>query len=106
MQKILGLLVIASVLSLFVLIFYIFRESKKTSKYKDRKRKQTIPYLKSKKRAPHVSLPKLQKKLFSMVGNRSVAIRLVDSIRAKNAHRDEAWCWEKAILDLERDRRY
>ncbi|MFE4105567.1 hypothetical protein [Almyronema epifaneia] len=38
-------------------------------------------------------------------GNRAVAQRLVDRVRDQNPGRSEQWCWEKAIYDLQRDRR-
>ncbi|MBD2101788.1 hypothetical protein [Leptolyngbya sp. FACHB-261] len=48
----------------------------------------------------------LEKQLLSMVsGNRGLALRLVESVKVKNPDRSDTWCWEKAISDLERDRR-
>ncbi|NEP15703.1 MAG: hypothetical protein F6J97_02235 [Leptolyngbya sp. SIO4C1] len=38
-------------------------------------------------------------------GNRAVADRLVERVRSQNPDRSEQWCWEKAIYDIERDRR-
>lgn len=38
-------------------------------------------------------------------GNQSVAARLVQRVRSQNPDRSEQWCWEKAIYDIERDRR-
>ena len=38
-------------------------------------------------------------------GNRSVADRLVDRVRSQHPERSEQWWWEKAIYDIERDRR-
>ncbi|MEO0431056.1 MAG: hypothetical protein AAF151_05110 [Cyanobacteria bacterium J06656_5] len=38
-------------------------------------------------------------------GNQSVASRLVERVRSQNPDRSEQWCWEKAIYDIERDRR-
>jgi hypothetical protein len=34
-----------------------------------------------------------------------LAQRLVDGIRADHPDRPEQWCWEKAVWDMERDRR-
>jgi hypothetical protein len=49
---------------------------------------------------------KTQKKLMSLVhGNRSTAERLLSKVRQINPNRSEIWIWEKAIFDLERDRR-
>ncbi|MEM6253645.1 MAG: hypothetical protein AAF821_12060 [Cyanobacteria bacterium P01_D01_bin.156] len=38
-------------------------------------------------------------------GNQAVAARLVERVRSQNPDRSEQWCWEKAIYDIERDRR-
>ncbi len=49
---------------------------------------------------------KIQQKLLAMVGgDRHAAKRLIDNIKKKNPGKTELWCWEKAIDDLERDRR-
>lgn len=47
----------------------------------------------------------LESRLVFLVGNRASAYRLVDSLKRSNPHRSEKWCYEKAIRDLERDRR-
>ena len=48
----------------------------------------------------------LQKKLISLVGgNSDIAQRLIMNIRTKYPEKNELWCWEKVIFDLERDRR-
>ncbi|MGC1309578.1 MAG: hypothetical protein WA885_20340 [Phormidesmis sp.] len=47
-----------------------------------------------------------RKKLMGLVGgNASVAQRLVSDVKDHNPGRTEQWCWEKAIYDIERDRR-
>ncbi|MEL6139499.1 MAG: hypothetical protein AAFQ61_00510 [Cyanobacteria bacterium J06626_23] len=38
-------------------------------------------------------------------GNQSVAMRLVDRVRSQHPERSEQWWWEKAIYDIQRDRR-
>jgi len=38
-------------------------------------------------------------------GNTAVAQRLVSDVSDRNPTRTEQWCWEKAIYDIERDRR-
>ncbi|MEO1590030.1 MAG: hypothetical protein AAFU71_01935 [Cyanobacteria bacterium J06632_22] len=38
-------------------------------------------------------------------GNLSVAERLVGRVRSQHPERSEQWWWEKAIYDIERDRR-
>ncbi len=48
----------------------------------------------------------LQKELLTLVyGNQKVANRLVTHIHKKYPHKDKIWCLEKAISDLEKDRR-
>lgn len=47
-----------------------------------------------------------RKDLLRLVGgNAAVAQRLVRDLQAHNPGRTEQWCWEKAIYDIERDRR-
>ncbi|PSN18623.1 hypothetical protein C7271_11545 [filamentous cyanobacterium CCP5] len=47
-----------------------------------------------------------RRQLLRMVGgNPSVAARLVESVRDRYPNRSEQWCWEKAIYDIQRDRR-
>ena len=47
-----------------------------------------------------------QRQLLRLVnGNRAVALRLVEKVRERNPKRSEQWCWEKAIYDIQRDRR-
>lgn len=104
MEKLLGFTIILSFLSLLTLIFCINQEINTINRHQPKRRK-------SKKRKTTIEknklliLSNLENKLFSMVGDPSAAIRLVDNIQIKNPDRDEIWCWEKAILDLERDRR-
>ena len=38
-------------------------------------------------------------------GNHNVAERLVDQVRVRYPNHNEQWCWEKAIYDIQRDRR-
>ncbi|MEM6449453.1 MAG: hypothetical protein AAF703_03965 [Cyanobacteria bacterium P01_D01_bin.105] len=46
-----------------------------------------------------------QKLLRLVGGNAAVAQRLVSDVQTRNPGRSEQWCWEKAIYDIERDRR-
>lgn len=46
-----------------------------------------------------------QKLLRLVGGNAAVAQRLVSDVQTRNPGRNELWCWEKAIYDIERDRR-
>ena len=49
---------------------------------------------------------KMQQKLLNLVGgDRYAAKRLINSIKQKNPHKTELWCWKKAIEDLKTDRR-
>ena len=38
-------------------------------------------------------------------GNQDLAERLVKQVRLHNPDRSEQWCWEKAVHDIQRDRR-
>lgn len=38
-------------------------------------------------------------------GNQAVADRLISRVRSQNPDRSEQWWWEKAIYDIQRDRR-
>ena len=47
-----------------------------------------------------------RRQLLRMVGgNRDVALRLVSTVQDHYPGRSEQWCWEKAIYDIQRDRR-
>lgn len=47
-----------------------------------------------------------RRKLLGLLGGKAtVAQRLVSDLQAHNPGRTEQWCWEKAIYDIERDRR-
>jgi hypothetical protein len=51
--------------------------------------------------------PKIKSKLEKLCGSDyRLAQRLVDGIQFDHPDRSEQWCWEKAIRDMERDRRY
>lgn len=54
------------------------------------------------------SVPKpTQKQLIAMVGgDRRTVNRLLQDLRLRHPGESETWYWEKAIFDLERDRRY
>ncbi|MEM9162094.1 MAG: hypothetical protein AAGC54_03375 [Cyanobacteria bacterium P01_F01_bin.4] len=52
-----------------------------------------------------VTRPTRQRLMGLVNGNRAVADRLVSRVRSQNPDRSEQWCWEKAIYDIERDRR-
>ncbi|HIK45606.1 MAG TPA: hypothetical protein IGR64_12095 [Leptolyngbyaceae cyanobacterium M65_K2018_010] len=47
-----------------------------------------------------------QRELLRLVGgNQALAQRLVEEIHHRHPDHTEQWCWEKAIYDIERDRR-
>jgi hypothetical protein len=47
-----------------------------------------------------------QRELLRLVGgNRAVAERLVEQVQVRYPNHDQQWCWEKAIYDIQRDRR-
>ena len=72
-----------------------------------------LPIQRRSARGHHSSLPRgrgvarsTRKQLLRLVGgNASVAQRLVRDVSDHNPGRPEQWCWEKAIYDIERDRR-
>jgi hypothetical protein len=50
--------------------------------------------------------PNTRHKLLTMLqGDELAAARLVNHIKGSNPGRSDQWCWEKAIWDLQRDRR-
>lgn len=72
-----------------------------------------LPILRRGASGHHTTIPRARgvsrstrKQLLRLVGgNASVAQRLVRDVRDRNPGRPEQWCWEKAIYDIERDRR-
>jgi hypothetical protein len=48
----------------------------------------------------------IEKRLLLLVGgNRKMALRLVDKVQKKYPDRNIIWCWERAIEELDGDRR-
>ena len=47
----------------------------------------------------------LQRRLYSMTIDQATALRLIQGLKTLEPGRPENWYWEKAIDDLERDRR-
>lgn len=94
----LGLLLLAlwlAALSLCIQLWLI------TPRSKSKKRKS--------RRRPRVRFPKhvpLESRLTMLLnGDKATAQRLIGSTRRNHPNRSEQWCQEKAIHDLERDRR-
>jgi hypothetical protein len=69
------------------------------------KRRRSSPTL-SRRHATGKVPNSLRRDLIRMAGNAQVAERLLNNLRAKHPGETERWYWEKAIFDLERDRRY
>jgi len=61
----------------------------------------------SRKQAPPSSTVsrELENKLVRLVQDRGIALRLVDKLQRTFPGKPESWYWEKAINDLDRDRR-
>jgi hypothetical protein len=56
--------------------------------------------------APRPVRGRTQQQLLRLVGgNRAVAERLVEQVQLRHPNHSEQWCWEKAIYDIQRDRR-
>lgn len=55
---------------------------------------------------PRRQIPQdLERELARLAGSQKTARRLVAGVRVSHPTRSERWCWEKAIADLDRDRR-
>ncbi len=97
------LFVITCVLNIFVLLIQLFRQL-------SRQRRPSYlpppkqPKFKQRKWFTGVS-PELESRLVFLTGSKASAYRLVDGLKRKHPHRSEKWCYEKALRDLERDRR-
>ncbi|ACK70980.1 conserved hypothetical protein [Gloeothece citriformis PCC 7424] len=94
-------------LLIFVSLFYFLVKFQQEIQKQNLKTNKSL-YWRSSPNFSQKSQPKnihLESKLLQMVGGkRDIAQRLVDNIKRKNPRRNEKWCWEKAIYDLERDR--
>ncbi len=88
---------ILGLITLVVLAFVFFN-----------KRSPTRRYQKTVSKHSGKSVPKhTQKQLIAMVGgDRRTVNRLLQDLRLRHPGESETWYWEKAIFDLERDRRY
>lgn len=50
--------------------------------------------------------PHTRRQLLRLVhGNQAMARRLVSQVKVRYPHQSDQWCWEKAIYDIQRDRR-
>jgi hypothetical protein len=95
-----GLLIVIS-----GIIFFFYRKSQSSSKkFASR---QYGPASTAKKISSKSVPRKTRKQLTAMVGGDQRTIeRLLKNLRLKHPGESETWYWEKAIFDLERDRRY
>lgn len=104
LELLFGLFWIGIILFLAILIFLLVKELQKQNKdknYQRRPRDLTSSSRKSTSVSSH-----LRQQLLSMVGGeRAIVQRLLENIQRKYPGRDELWYLEKAIADLERDRR-
>ncbi|MEB3120685.1 MAG: hypothetical protein VKL41_05615 [Snowella sp.] len=97
---ILGLLIV-----IFGLIFFFYRKNQSSLKKSSSRLYRTTSRAKtnSGKSVPR----KTRKQLTAMVGGDQRTVeRLLKNLRLKHPGESETWYWEKAIFDLERDRRY
>jgi tetratricopeptide (TPR) repeat protein len=79
---------------------------------KTQAQRQSVTPLPTRPRSPRQLVPTgrpsraIQQKLLRLVGNdRQIVAGLVERLKMKNPGMPEDWYWEKAIYDLERDRR-
>jgi hypothetical protein len=54
---------------------------------------------------PDTVPPRLMNQLHSLTRDRRVSERLIERISFNHPHRSKRWCVEKAIYDIQRDRR-
>jgi hypothetical protein len=95
---ILGLLI-----AIVGLVFFLYRKNQSSSKKSSRLYRTTSRT----KTHSGKSVPrKTRKQLTAMVGGDQRTVeRLLKNLRLKHPGESETWYWEKAIFDLERDRR-
>ncbi len=111
MDVLLSYLLIGIFLVLIIVIFFVFkalnrefhRQTPSQSYRRTYRRKKS-----DRRQAPlsRATAPAHLKKqlLRQLGGDQQVAQRLVEGIRRKYPDQNEAWCWEKALFDLKRDR--
>lgn len=87
-----------------VLIVLLTREIGKQSKYRKTRHKYSKKNTKKINRYQNIALGKLEARLLSLVRDRATAMRLVNNIQFRHPTKNLTWCYEKVILDLERDR--
>ena len=72
---------------------------------RQKKRRRSSPTLSSRHSTGKVPNA-MRRELIRMAVSAQIADRLINNLRVKHPGETERWYWEKAIFDLERDRRY
>ena len=90
---------IAMLLVFILLLAIFFRHRNLPSSAKQLSAKQS----RAQYRKPSIQLQNKLMRLLS--GDRAAAMRLVERAKQRHPGRSDEWYWEKAIEDLERDRR-
>jgi hypothetical protein len=95
---------ILGLLIAFVGLFFFWKNKSSSQKFSSR------PYraVSTSQKKSGKSVPRhIRKQLTVMVGGDQRTVeRLLKNLRLKHPGESETWYWEKAIFDLERDRRY
>ncbi|GAB4209650.1 MAG: hypothetical protein Fur006_69590 [Coleofasciculaceae cyanobacterium] len=93
-------------MGLIVYLVQIIREQRRSSSRPNRRRIKRVTARKAIATARSPVNRHTQHTLLGMVGNdKALARRLVSSAQAGRPGQSENWYWEKAIYDLQRDRR-
>jgi|SRR5919199_5660125 hypothetical protein len=101
-MALLGLLLAALWLAGLALCLQLLSIHRKQSRSKSFKKSK--PRRRPRRKLSRV-LPLSQELTALLNGDRTTAERLISSTRRKHPHQSEQWCREKALYDLERDRR-
>ncbi|MBD2085787.1 MULTISPECIES: hypothetical protein [unclassified Coleofasciculus] len=92
-----GIAILLGLILLLAIFFWQFRNLQSSAK------QSSVKQSKHQRRQPTI---KLQNKLLRLLsGDRAAAMRLVERVKQRHPGKSEEWYWEKAIEDLERDRR-
>ena len=100
-SQILGLIFISLFCLALGLLFLLFRAIQ-NQKPKSRRVPISLPQYKAS--SAKVSNHLKQRLLLLVGGDQKTASRLLNNLKQNYPHQPESWYWEKAILDLERDR--
>lgn len=101
-MALLGILLATCWLAGLALCLHLLRNHKPKARTKF---KNSKPRRRPRRKSPQ-HVPPLEDELVRLLnGDRTTANRLISSTRRKNPNQSEQWCREKAVYDLERDRR-